>query len=1375
MRKAKSLLLLLIIAFSLLPSVSVSPFKPALAVNAKTEGWVNRYVYEIDYGNGTHKIVSHIGPQVFWNNETNEWQELRFLYDETKKYYLLQNAHMSLRAYVDKPSSYFDPDNQRLCVEKEIITVEYEEKGKWKTVDLKNPVFTVVKNETSEVKLTKTLSGTNGVLNITYILKPALFLKHEITFTSNIAGNHTFRVHFKLEGIPSLKVKSPKGEKVINGTESVGKVPYFMFGENNTNLVLTEYLWSLGVTNEITGEWNATILQDVILDVEEGKGKADVIIGNYTLAQNDILLIDPLTSTWKEPTGMDNYWRGTWYENLHSKESFVKMVGGIPEFTLNRWKETRFALKWNSSYGTPSLSYVSNRISFETSNFTIKYYGLSKQSHQNEMGGTEIEFVIKSNLNVNKITFPIETDNLKFYYQPPLYEEYGFSEPFSNSTFFVNATHVMRLINGTWVNEAYRPENVVGSYAVYHATKTPFHRSKEEAEKYRAGKAFHIYRPKAVDSAGNEVWCDLNVDEAKGLLTITIPQEFLDNAVYPVIIDPTFGYEAAGGSYSALNSNCLYGFRPFACSESGTATSISWYGLFWMGGNAKCALYKDSDDSLVGYTEEKSIGTSPQWWTHNIVSGGTLTATDYILTVWANDAWVMFYDSVSGYNAAYRELTYDGFPDPAGWDSKQGYPDQKFSIYCTYTAAAGDTTPPTYSDVGANTTQAGQPCLFYCLWTDDTGLSGFIFSWNASGSWQNDTWTSLTTSAWANVTKTLPSSHVVVGYRWYCNDTSNNWNSTPIQTLTVTLLVSRQASDSQSSSAIVTSNLSFQRFLTAFQSATEKLTRILSTSRILTALTSLTESLSKTAQISRALLDSSTFFEQLLRTASYRKTLTAFATFTETVARTCTFERVLSEQAALTATLSKLGATFHRSISQTQYALAQLAPFRTFQRSLIDTILCAGQTLRFVSLTMHLSDGFYAAESISRTVQLGRVISDYETLIEHLTRTAFIQKGIKDSAISAIALSKTATFYRWLSDYPLLTEALARTCIFKRTLTEHTVLMESLFKLGAIYQVGLTDFTSLAEAITRTALSSRQITAVSTFLDRLQRTVFQTKTLTDYANIIEYLTRTVAMQKALKDSAVSAVSMLRTATFSRLLSEHSLHLTLITRTLQLKRTLSSYTVCLEQLFIIGQIYRFSLSDYITNLEQLTRTATFNRQLTATITLFTSIFKRTPHLTIRLYDAINLKVFLGLFYTPAVTPPPPPVPTPILPPKIPLTMDITSYTLVGVWNTYVKITLILIRGGNQDVKVQLKIDDKPYETQTIHVPLGPSRVDVDFSIDPLIIGYHKITVIATPESGSPAVREYPIFILPGWVITLIICVGTVFIVRYYVKLLKRKRF
>jgi len=97
-----------------------------------------------------------------------------------------------------------------------------------------------------------------------------------------------------------------------------------------------------------------------------------------------------------------------------------------------------------------------------------------------------------------------------------------------------------------------------------------------------------------------------------------------------------------------------------------------------------------------------------------------------------------------------------------------------------------DSQPPSYSKVGYNTTLAKSPCQFYSLWQDNSGLSGYIFGTNNTGTWINDTWVSLTDySAWANITKTLNSQgDLVIGYKWYCNDTSNNWNDTRILTLT---------------------------------------------------------------------------------------------------------------------------------------------------------------------------------------------------------------------------------------------------------------------------------------------------------------------------------------------------------------------------------------------------------------------------------------------------------------------------------------------------------------------------------------------------------------------------------------------------------------
>lgn len=104
------------------------------------------------------------------------------------------------------------------------------------------------------------------------------------------------------------------------------------------------------------------------------------------------------------------------------------------------------------------------------------------------------------------------------------------------------------------------------------------------------------------------------------------------------------------------------------------------------------------------------------------------------------------------------------------------------------------TTPPTYSGVASNATIRNTAVNCSVLWNDDTNVSGVIFGCNFTGSWVNQTWTSSWT-IWINSTAarydyiTTLSSNVGDADQWeqWCNDTSNNWNNTGIQTITTTL------------------------------------------------------------------------------------------------------------------------------------------------------------------------------------------------------------------------------------------------------------------------------------------------------------------------------------------------------------------------------------------------------------------------------------------------------------------------------------------------------------------------------------------------------------------------------------------------------------
>lgn len=365
-----------------------------------------------------------------------------------------------------------------------------------------------------------------------------------------------------------------------------------------------------------------------------------------------------------------------------------------PYLKLNKWEgevNLKVSIPFNTSE-TPEE--IDGKLRYKGEGVKVDFYPKapqeitekdSKGNEQkytiNEEGGVEFDTILEEKPVSNRIIFPIETQNLDFFYQPPLDEEN--TDP--------NLTCIpteCKDKDGNIVN--FRPENVVGSYAVYHESKQGDY-SKMGGKNYMAGKAFHIYRPKVNDSAGNEIWGELNIDEQAGTLTITVDQAWLDNAVYPVIIDPTFGYTTKGATQFADTGDVIRGYIA-SSTEAGTVTSISVYIKYYNGGATKSALYKDSDKSLQGYTEEWTTTSGwDNWKAFNIISGGSLSAIDYHIVYWKNSTWDYFYyDSATGKYRA-QAVNYGTWPDP--WNPITS--NLAFSIYATYTASATPTPTPT--------------------------------------------------------------------------------------------------------------------------------------------------------------------------------------------------------------------------------------------------------------------------------------------------------------------------------------------------------------------------------------------------------------------------------------------------------------------------------------------------------------------------------------------------------------------------------------------------------------------------------------------------------------------------------------------------------
>lgn len=180
-----------------------------------------------------------------------------------------------------------------------------------------------------------------------------------------------------------------------------------------------------------------------------------------------------------------------------------------------------------------------------------------------------------------------------------------------------------------------------------------------------------------------------------------------------------------------------------------------------------------------------ALSTDPIWYDITLTEYSLNPSTKYAIVVRAingnssNDIhWREDYTSPTYDDGNFESSGNSG----SSWSSWNG-DDFMFEVWGN---AIGDITPPTYSNVGTNTTRAGQPCLFYAKWTDETGLAttgGFIFGTNNTGAWDNETWTAFTTNPdWSNTTKTLNSTiGVRIEWQIWANDTGNNWNDTGLQ------------------------------------------------------------------------------------------------------------------------------------------------------------------------------------------------------------------------------------------------------------------------------------------------------------------------------------------------------------------------------------------------------------------------------------------------------------------------------------------------------------------------------------------------------------------------------------------------------------------
>ena len=359
----------------------------------------------------------------------------------------------------------------------------------------------------------------------------------------------------------------------------------------------------------------------------------------------------------------------------------------LPQQKIMRWdNECNVSIRLkDNEIGIATVSTDKDKIIWSKGNREAHFYDFTNAEHPE--GASEFEVVLKSKPKTNVVEFSVVDKDVDYFYQPELTQEQK-------------------------DEGASQPENVVGSYAIYAKTpKTNWTGGKE----YKCGKVGHIFRPKIIDSAGTEVWGDLHIEN--GILSVTIPQEFLDKAVYPVrhAAGLTFGWGTGTGTEVGIYSYGIFPWRGslFTAPEAGNITKLS---IYARGRSTteylKGTIVQHSDLTIVtnGVGSEVNLAGTDGWVDSNFGTPPAMTAQDYVLSVVGK----------SGYSIpsqAYWYLHYDaGNADQGHGEDDNNYTTptnptsiahntNKYLIYATYTAggAAGPANLKTYNtNVAAN-------------------------------------------------------------------------------------------------------------------------------------------------------------------------------------------------------------------------------------------------------------------------------------------------------------------------------------------------------------------------------------------------------------------------------------------------------------------------------------------------------------------------------------------------------------------------------------------------------------------------------------------------------------------------------------------------
>lgn len=256
-----------------------------------------------------------------------------------------------------------------------------------------------------------------------------------------------------------------------------------------------------------------------------------------------------------------------------------------PQVKLSKWgNEVNFSARLIDDDPAPAtIEVTTNKIKWKKPGREAHFYDLGLD----EEGAFEHEVILNTKPASNLIQWSINTKDFAFLHQGALTQA--------------------EIDAG-----AERPDKYVDCIIAYHATKSNYVVGQKN---YKTGQAFIIERIKLTDANNATAWATQDIDYATGVWTATLPQAFLDSAVYPVTVDPTFGQTSVGSTAGAITGNSAIAMSGTTGSNAGRVLTIQAYIKTTASANAKPLLANGSDRTLVtnGVGTAKAVNVSPQW------------------------------------------------------------------------------------------------------------------------------------------------------------------------------------------------------------------------------------------------------------------------------------------------------------------------------------------------------------------------------------------------------------------------------------------------------------------------------------------------------------------------------------------------------------------------------------------------------------------------------------------------------------------------------------------------------------------------------------------------------------------------------------------